>query len=31
MTTQGAASSKENAAEDHPTGEGQDSKSRKPM
>jgi hypothetical protein len=31
MTTQGAASSKENAAEDHPMGEGQDSKSRKPM
>ena len=31
MTTQGAASSKENAAEDFPTDEGKDSKSRKPM
>jgi hypothetical protein len=31
LTTQGVASSKENAAEDHPMGEGQDSKSRKPM
>jgi hypothetical protein len=31
MTTQGAASSKENAAEDHLTGEEQDSKSTKPM
>src|ERR687898_537101 len=30
MTTQGAASSKENAAEDHLTGEEQDSKSTKP-
>src|SRR5215207_3271659 len=31
MTTQGAASSKENAAGDHPRGEGQDSKGRNPM
>src|ERR671911_776118 len=31
MTTQGAASSKENAAEDHLTGEEQDSKSTKPI
>jgi hypothetical protein len=31
MTTQGAASSKENAAEDYRTGEGQDSKRRKPI
>jgi hypothetical protein len=31
MTTQGAASSKENAAEDFPTDEEKDSKSRKPM
>ncbi len=31
MTTQGAASSKENATEDYRTGEGQDSKRRKPI
>jgi hypothetical protein len=31
MTTQDAASSKDNAAEDHPTGEGQVLKRRKPM